>query len=137
MRVERLGLAGQRLGRRSFRSTNILSIDGHTHDTSAGSRRWSLHRSDRVVAWNLPEQFTRRTEERQHHTASVWRFCATATNTNTNTHTHTDANANADANADANTDPDADANTDPDADANTDPDADANTDPDANTHTAR
>src|ERR1041385_6678266 len=97
---QRLGLAGQRLGHRRRRTTNLLPNNRHAHDPRAGARRRRFDRSDRFVAGNLLEQLTRRAEERQHDSAAIKRFriAVTNTNTNTNSDTNTDANTNAHAN---------------------------------------
>src|ERR1043165_70022 len=89
-----LGLAGQRLGRRCLRSANLLPNNRHTHDSRVWPRGRHFDRSDRLVAGNLLEQFTRRVEERQHGPASIKRYRAATADANTDT----DANANANTN---------------------------------------
>src|SRR5687768_12887263 len=76
------------MGDWSIRTTGILSINGHTYNTSAGSRRWAFRRSDRIVAGYLPTQFTGRVKERQYYFVEVRRHAAAAdTNDHTDTHT--------------------------------------------------
>src|ERR1043166_6304593 len=92
-------MAGQRLGRRCLRSANLLPNNRHTHDSRVWPRGRHFDRSDRLVAGNLLEQFTRRIEERQHGPASIKRYRAADTDANTNPN----ANTNADTIADSNT----------------------------------
>src|ERR1043166_5378460 len=97
-----LGLAGQRLGRRCLRSANLLPNNRHTHDSRVWPRGRHFDRSDRLVAGNLLEQFTRRVEERQHGSASLKQYPAADTHANTHPNPHTATNPKPDPNADTN-----------------------------------
>jgi hypothetical protein len=122
-------MAGQRLGCRRLRSTDIFPNDGHTHDSNTKPRRRNRYRSDRLVAQYLLADFAGRAQKRQHDIAVVVRW--TIAHPDANTDANSDANANADANA--NSDANADSNSDSDANADADADSgsDANADSDA------
>src|ERR1043166_1508033 len=98
-----LGLAGQRLGRRCLRSANLLPNNRHTHDSRVWPRGRHFDRSDRLVAGNLLEQFTRRVEEHKNGSPSIKQYRAADTDANTNPNANTDTNADTNANANANT----------------------------------
>ncbi len=63
LRSSRLGLAGQRLGHRRARTTDIFSVHRHPNTAHPDSRRWFVDRPDRPFAFNLPFQFARSCQE--------------------------------------------------------------------------
>src|SRR5689334_16652067 len=77
-------MAGQRLGRRRAWSTDLLSIDGHTHDPHTRPRRRHFDRSDRVIAIDLLIHVSGRFKERQHHLAGIKWWHANTTTANVN-----------------------------------------------------
>src|SRR5262252_2479329 len=69
MRVEQLGLARQRMGRRSNGSVDLFLSHRFTDNTSSGTRRRPINRSDRTFSSNILEYFPGSPQRRQYYLA--------------------------------------------------------------------